>query len=431
MYCIKPDISDTVFPYTYIKKTTASLKIANFMFVVYMVMPFLSVFCNGALQRHKYTNEQYLNRVVFFLLHSILMFGFPCACYAQLWWLCSLEEKYLKSEKFRLKFAKSTKLEMENILTKRKLSFSPLDFIKQVSFLRKCKVKELDFNCFQVPMHAIIYPCFLYWLGVFSDVPPSDVPPSDVPPSDVPPSASWIGMEVWDCIAVGIGLALTGIIKDIYCIENYVATILVDSDNNQNNRSKDIFRAIRDRWLAWDTFIHILAFLFLVLISILYYFGEPFTKSQKAPADDLQGHTWNILTFLLIIMHASGSSANATFKKICMIGYILLPVLMYVSAYIDEGIVTFDQMRNGFYFYNATGNIYLILFTTQLVTILNWLLCLQRCYWRQLEKQYRSWKCHGLCIAALVIVIVCLLVVSIREFQHSYRYVSYIHAVSL
>ncbi len=91
-------------------------------------------------------------------------------------------------------------------------------------------------------MHAVIYLCLLYWLGVFSDV---------------PPSTSWIRMEHWDCFAVGIGLVFTGIVKDIYCIENYVAIILVESDYNQNNQSGDIFQAIRHRWCAWDTFIHI------------------------------------------------------------------------------------------------------------------------------------------------------------------------------
>ncbi len=366
-------------------------------------MQIMSVFGGGALQSRKYTNEQYLNRVVFFLLHAILMIGFPCACYAQWCWLSSLEEKYLKSEKLS-PVTKSTdsELEMENILTKRKISFNPLDFIEQVSFLRKCKLKQLDFNCFQVPMHAVIYPCLLYWLGVFSDV---------------PSSTSWIHTELWDCFAVGIGLVFTGIVKDIYCIENYVATILVDSDNNQNNQSRDIFRAIRHRWLAWDTFIHILAVVFLVLILILYYFGEPFTKSQETPADDL-GHKWIILTFFLIVMQASGSSANATTKMICMIGYILLPLWLMYVAY--QGIA-FDQIRNGFNFYKATGHIYLILFTTQLVTVLNWLLCLQRCYWRQLFKQYLSWKYHGLGVAALGIVILCLLVVPVKEFQHSYR----------
>ncbi len=404
LHCIKPNIFETVFPYTYMKEAPS---IVYSIFFVYMMMQFLSVFGDGALQPRKYTNEQYLNRVVFFLLHAILMIVFPSACYAQLCWLCALEIKYLKSEK-RLEFTKGTTLEMENILTKRKISFSPLDFIKQISFLRKPKLQEVDFKCFQVPMHAVIYPCLLYWLGVFSNV----------PPSDVPPSTSWIRMDLWDCFAVGIALALTGIVKDIYCIENHVATILVDSDYDQNNRSKDIFRAIRQRWRAWDTFIHILVVVFLALISINYYFGEPFTKSQETPADDL-GHKWNFLTFLLIIMQASGSSANATTKKICMIGYILLPLLMCVSAY-TQGIV-FDQIRNGFYFYKATGNIYLILSTTQLVTVLNWLLCLQRCYWRQLDKQYLSWKYHGLCLAALGIVILCLLVVPVKEFRHSYR----------
>ncbi len=155
------------------------------------------------------------------------------------------------------------------------------------------------------------------------------------------------------------------------------------------------------------------------LMMCMNAMNEKYGKSRETPADDL-GHKWIFVTFLLIIMHASGSSANATFKKICMIGYILLPLLMYVSAYIDEGIVTFDQIRNGFNFYQATGHIYLILFTTQLVTVLNWLLCLQRCYWRQLYKQYLSWKYHGLCAAALGIVILCLLVVPVKEFEHSY-----------
>ena len=409
LHCIKPDISDTVFPYTYMKKPGSIVYLISCIFWVYVVMQMATVFGDGAFQSWKYTNDQFPNRVVFLLLHAILMIVFPGACYVQLGWLYSLENTYLKQEK-QINISEELKLEMENILTKRKISLSPLDFIEQISFLRICNLKEVDFNCFQVPMHAIVYPCLLYWLGVFSDV---------------PPSTSWIYMEYWDCFAVGIGLVLTGIVKDIYCIENHVATILVENDYDQNNRSEDIFRAIRHRWRVWDTFIHIIVVVFLVLFSVFYYFGVPFgiAKSKETPADDFQLNTWNILTFIIVIMQASGSSANATFKKIGMIGYILLPLFMCVSAY-TQGIVSFDQIRNGFYFYNATGHIYLILSTTQLVTVLNWLLCLQRCYWLQLDKQYHSLKYHGLCIASLVVVIVGLLVVPIVEFKHLFYLMS-------
>ncbi len=66
------------------------------------------------------------------------------------------------------------------------------------------------------------------------------------------------------------------------------------------------------------------------LMMCMNAMNEKYGKSRQTPADDL-GHKWIFVTFLLIIMQASGSSANATTKMICMIGYILLPLwLMYM-----------------------------------------------------------------------------------------------------
>lgn len=154
------------------------------------------------------------------------MIAIPCACYAQLCFLSDFEQTYSKSKGIINQQAPVMAEEnMCEILKKKELSLSICDFITQFN---PCDFSP-DLSRFQVLIHALVFPSFLYYLGVFKDV---------------SPTLSWLRingiqiMEIWDCGAVVVGLLISGIIKDLYCIENYAATILVDSENDPNNLSK-------------------------------------------------------------------------------------------------------------------------------------------------------------------------------------------------
>ena len=433
LHCIKPNISEEIFPYTQLKNMASYY---HGLFVVYIIMQFITVYDDGVLQPGKLTNTLYLNRVVLSLLHAILMIVIPSACYAQLCLLSHFEQAYSNSKyKGRKNQQAPVSVDISQILKERDLSLNFYDFFVQIYNW------NFNVNRFQVLLHAIVFPLFLCYLGVFKDV------------STTNKTTSWLRindiqvMQIWDPIAVSIGLLLSGIIKDIYCIENYAATILVDNEHDANYSSKEVFKAIRHRWLAWDYFIGFLAVVFVVLTAILCIFGEPFihnpatntytfnvtvsnnsllnitepnNSTDETAQSNFQMHTWNLLIILIGALHASGSSANATFKQFCLYGYVVLPILIFGAAYFDEENQKMDQIYNSFYFSDSPGHISLVLFTTQLVTVLNWLLCLQRCYWRQMHKKHEPAISHFSCLGAILIVVMSLFCIVIRELGNSF-----------
>lgn len=397
LHCIVPDIS-TVFPYTRFRRR---YNFTAFFFAVFIILQLLIIFDNHEwVMPRNLTMQQYTNRVVFFILYTVLMIATPSVCFVQLRTLGKLEETYAKSDNsIKLLVDNTTKDKVDDILSERKLSLYPLELKDQLLSIVKLNLNEVDIKRFQVLMHAIILPLFLYIVQAFND--------------SKTDQTGWknlrIGgervIEIWEAISFVIIFLLTGTVKDLYCFENHLATVLVENESNRNAvQSKEVFHAVRKRWIYMDSYTHVLAVIFtgLAIVSLLY--GEPFTPRYLTQENVIEQHTWNIVTILVILLQFGGSSANPVFKLLCVINYLMILLTMGTVVFLDELNIHLPR-----------GNALLLIFTTQLVTLINWLICLFHCYWRQ--DKLKTLRYH-LCLAAVILVIGCLCFINIREFKY-------------
>ena len=404
IHCIKPDIADTVFPYTQLRK---NYNFTAFFFVIFIFLQLVTMVDNhNWVKPRNYTVQQYTNRVVFFTLYTFLLVVTPCVCYAQLCRLGSFEKTFfISNDTTRVPIDNTTKGNVDKIVTDRKISLNPLELISQIVLLLKVKINEFDLKRFQVLIHAIILPMFLFYIRAFDD--------------SKSHQTGWknlrIGgerlIDLWECISFSIIFFLSGTMKDVYCFENHIATLFAEDELEQSAQrkrlSKKIFHAIRRRWSLMDVYTHFLSIVFAALAIVLFLYGKPFTPRYILLENALEQHAWNVVTVLIILLQFGGSSANPTFKLFCSICYIAFPFIMCTLVYVDEINKAFD-------IHLPRGNALLLIFASQLVTLINWLVCLFHCYLRQKDLHWR----YHLCLAAVVLVFGCLCYINVREFKY-------------
>ena len=420
LHRIAPNISEEIFPYTKFKNKYPT----HVPFGLFIVFQILSMLCDKVF-RPAFTSEEYVNRVVFFVMRAFLMVVLPSVCYAQLCYLGRLEKRFHKKtpDKDKEPIDESdSKLQAEcgeavqKIFQDRKVSINPIKFVKEV--VKIFKLNGIEITDFQVLIHAVVLPVFLFYLGVFhSRHSYQPLPVGAMPIWRQRLQVNGIQLlEVWDCIAISIILIFSGILKDLYSFENQLATLVSETESSQSltKQYKKIFRAIRERWLHIDVYLHMQALLLAFLTLVLIYHGEPFTPKYVRQNFDEQ-NIWNILTVIITIMQLGGSSANPDFKALSIVGYFAIPLITSVFIYIVGDVFELDLNQTTYSFHFTPGNTNLLLYTTQAVSLINWLLCLFHCYWRQSELKTRS---YHFCLLSLTLVSLSLSTVAIREFKY-------------
>ncbi len=414
LHYISPRISDTVFPYTHLKKAYPT----HVPFGVFIILQIFTLLDDKVFRPRSYSIEEYANRVVIFILYAFVMVVVPCLCYAQLCYLGKLEKKFFSSEETNetsLELSRATRNEMKKIFRERKVSLDPLKFISEFKPLFKCK--GIEITAYQVLIHSLVFPLLLYYLGVFNSSRSHRLTGA---------IESWRQrlqingieiLEVWECTALSITLFLSGTLKDIYCFENHMATLLSETQATVSRRptplSRAIFTAVRSRWQLIDIGAYALTLSYAILTTVLLFNGESFIP-KYLKMKDLDQSVWNILTVLVAIMQFGASSAHPDVKAFSIIGYFALPLIKFARMYIKGDGKTSVLLQDGFHLQTAPGNILLVLYTSQLVSVLSWLLCLFHCYWRQNE--LKTWSYHS-CLTAIALIVVCLCVVTIKEFR--------------
>ena len=417
LHCIKRDIADEVFPYTQFKRPYGFA--ADIPFAIFILLQILTVVDSGVPQNIT-LGQSYVNKAAFFVLYTLLMIVTPSVCYAQLCKLGTMEKMFLRSEhqvRTRSTYLRALGLEMESNLKERRLTFDPVNFISQLKFLVRLNIKAFDIKGFQVLIHALVFPVCLYFLGVFHNSVTDN--PHD---QSLWQTAQRYGvqvMEVWECVAVTIILFLSGTMKDLYCIENHAASLHSEIPASEKNMdaykeiSKKIFVAIRNRWYWFDCYALFLTIVFFILTLTLVSFGEPFFPNHSPIKST---HTWNVVTLLVILVQFGGSSANRIFKILCLLSYLVFPFFLSVAAYLDKDETKF--LPDGFNLMHAPGNVSLLLYSTQSVSLINWLLCLCRCHFRQNNPKNQMFV---LCLVAIVVVILCLLFTGAKEIPYMFN----------
>ncbi len=407
IHCIKPDVAETVFPYTQLKW---NYNFTAFSFALFLFLQLLTIIdSHDWVRPRNYTVQQYTNRVVFFILYTLLMIVTPSVCYAQFCKLGSYEKYFFRSnDTTRIQINNATQVELNNIVTERKISLNPLEMISQfVAFLR-LQIFEVDVKRFQVLMHAITLPLVLFSIRAFDDSNYDHVGSNNFR----------IGgervVDIWENIAFMIIFFLSGTLKDVYCFENHIATILAEDEANRNSSnhvvSKKIFDAVRKRWVIMDVYTHFLSVVFAVLAVILFLYGKPFTPRYLLVENATEQHAWNVVTVLIILLQFGGSSANPVFKLLCTICYVAVPFIMCTVIYLDENVLNAELN-----IHLPRGNALLLIFASQLVSLINWLLCLFHSYWRQ-DNLSNVW--YHLCLTAIILVFGCLVYTHVREFKY-------------
>ncbi len=331
----------------------------------------------------------------------------PSVCYVQFCRLGSYEKSYLRSgDTTRIQIDIETQKDLNTIVQERKTSLNPGELVLHFVSFFKLELSQVDIKRFQVLMHAITVPCLLFSIQAFDDLNFNH--------------SGWMNfkigghrlIDIWESISFAIILFLTGTIKDLYCFENHIADILFEDNSSRNCPSclvsKNVASAVRKRWVIMDVYAHILSVIFTVLAVLLFLYGKPFTPRYLLVENALEQHAWNVVTVLIILLQFAGSSANPIFKILCSICYIALPFIICAVMYED-------YQTNEFNIHLPRGNALLLIFVTQLVSLINWLLCLFNCYWRQ-NNLSNVW--YHLCLTAIILVFGCLCYAHVREFKY-------------
>ena len=417
LHSIAPNISEEVFPYTKFKNEYPT----HVPFGLFIVLQILSMLCDKVF-RPAYTSEEYVNRVVFFVMRGFLMIVLPSICYAQLCHLGKLERRFHKKTQSRESIDETlSELQAEcgeavqKIFQDRKVSLNPFKFAQEIGKI--FKFKGIEITEFQVLIHAVVLPVFLFYLGVFrsrNSYQPLAVGAMPIWRQRLQVNGIQV-LEVWDCIAISIILIFSGILKDLYSLENHLATLISETESSQSliKQHKNIFRAIRERWLPIDVYLHMQALLLAFLTLVLVFYGEPFTPKYVKQNVEEQ-NIWNILTVIITVMQLGGSSANPDFKALSIVGYFAIPLITSVCIYIAGEVIEVDLNQTTYSVQFTPRNTNLLLYTTQAVSLINWVLCLFHCYWRQNELKTRT---YHFCLLSLTLVSLSFSTVAIREFK--------------
>ena len=403
LHCIQPQLSN-IFPYSLLKNKYPT----HVPFGLFIFLQLFSVLDDKVLRPKSYTVEEYSNRVVIFILRTFLMIVIPSICYAQLCYLGKLEKRVERTEKHQIALSEEAKEEMTKIFNDRKVSLSPFQFIYR--FKPLLKFRGIEITDYQVLIHSMVFPIFIYYLGLFH---------SSSTHQPIGAIQSWRQrleingiqiMEVWECIAVTVILFLSGVLKDLYCLENHLATLIAETGDRDklSMQSKKCFQAVRHRWIPIDLYLYGVSIFYAILTLALLLHGDSFIPKYYK-MDALEQNVWNILTVLITIMQLGGSSASPDVKAFSIVGYFAIPLItLFITGFTQQ-----IELPDSFQF--APGNVLLLMYTTQLVSVLSWFLCLFHCYWRQNE--LKTWSYH-FCLVAIALVVLCLASVTVREFKH-------------
>ena len=360
-------ISKNLYPYSYILQYKTFTVNAFTLFVtlqIYYVLDELALRPTTGC----YSRGDHINGMVFFLLQVFLTIVTPTVCFAQLQIICNVTS--LTSSYHTLY------PEQQRLLKERNLSL----------YCRGQPTPTFSWKAFQPLIHALILPFVLYYFGIFRSKCAIQI-------------YGVQGLEVWDCISVFVTLLLSGVLKDLFCLENHLATL---SCSNAK-----VFRAIRNRWLLTDWYLYLSAIVLAVLTFTVLVFGVPFTPSYITLQAD-EKHFCNVLAVTLTLLQFAGSSSWCAMKTVSVVACCIIYPVALVGYY--TGSIS-EQTS----FHIAPGSIVvLLLYTTQAVTLINWLLCLICCYWRHNELKTKSYSTYS-CLLSLVSVSICLFCIGVRE----------------
>lgn len=385
-------ISKNLYPYNYIlqcKYFTVDV------FALFITLQILSVFDDQVFRPDCYSRGDYINQIVFFLLRVFLTIVTPTVCFAQLRVVCS---KKTRTSSYHMLYREEKRLLKERNLSlcctalRQPSSWKTVQASQQPRRISSWK----NVKAFQPLIHALILPFILYYFSIFKSTYPSQ------PKNEL---ESWRHklqiyaiqvLEVWDCHSIFLTLLLSGVLKDLFCLENHLATLPCSNSK--------VFRAIRNRWLLIDWYLCLDAIVLAVLTFTVLIFGVPFTPSYIT-LNAHEQHYCNVLAVAITLLQLAGSSPWPAMK-----------IVSVVACCVISPIAVGGYYTGSIGLHIAPGSITLLLYTTQAVTLINWLLCLICCYWRHNELKIKSYSTYS-CLLSLCSVSVCLFCIVCREFR--------------
>ena len=199
-----------------------------------------------------------------------------------------------------------------------------------------------------------------------------------------------------ESFSVFLNILILGIVGDCYHYENRIATYatIIGGD------AKKLFKEVRRRWIIMDTLVYIVPLVKTTILALSISTGRPFVSAPASPVQDSDLADWYFWIMVLTVLFALGTSGTRMAKKACIGGYVIAAILMF-TVHVETSHIPY-------------GSIMVLLYTGMSVYVLNHLLDLARCYYRNIG------SCSGwfpfLMIACLILILVaCVTVTIYRE----------------